>query len=108
MRLNIRAAALAAGVLWGVAVLAVALANRIWPEYGGAFLQAAASLYPGYKASGSLGDAIAGFLYALVDGLLCGLVFAWLYNLFAGAPAKAGDDVKRKAGVDYPTIEPKA
>jgi hypothetical protein len=42
-----------------------------------------ASVYPGYHATRSLGDVIVGGLYGLVDGLIGGAVFAWLYNLFA-------------------------
>jgi len=30
----------------------------------------------------SLGQVIVGALYAVADGAVCGLVFAWLYNGF--------------------------
>jgi hypothetical protein len=63
-------------------VLLTGLANRVWPGYGAGFLKVLASVYPGYKASGSFGDVITGVLYALVDGGVFGLVFAWLYNRF--------------------------
>ena len=108
MRLNIRATALALGVLSGIAVLLTGLANSIWPGYGGAFLQLLASIYPGYKASGSVGDLITGVLYALVDGGFCGLVFAWIYNRFLGVPSAVSAQVKREAGVRYPPVEPRA
>ncbi|NIQ37065.1 MAG: hypothetical protein GTN81_00515 [Proteobacteria bacterium] len=84
MKLNVKALAFAAGILWGLAVLLVGLANLIWSGYGGGFLQIVASIYPGYQATPSIGEVIVGTLYALVDGGICGLVFAWLYNLFAG------------------------
>ena len=38
MKLNVPAFALTAGLLWGGAVLLVALANLAWPGYGRAFL----------------------------------------------------------------------
>jgi hypothetical protein len=84
MRLNIKAMVLALGILWGAAVLVTGLANLIWSSYGTGFLQLLASIYPGYKASGSIGDLITGVLYSLVDGGLCGLILAWLYNRFLG------------------------
>ena len=84
MTLNLKALMIAFAILWAGVVLMVGLANLIWPGYGKAFLQMMASVYPGYKASGSFGDMIAGSLYALVDGAIMGLVLGWLYNLFAG------------------------
>jgi len=80
MRLNVRAAALAAAVLWGAALFITGMANLIRPGYGSLFLQMMASIYPGYKASPSIGSVLVGTLYALLDGAVCGLVFAWLYN----------------------------
>jgi hypothetical protein len=72
-----------------LALLLVGAANLIWSGYGVVFLQLMASIYPGYHAAGSLGDLIVGILYALVDGAICGLVFAWVYNLFVGKRAAA-------------------
>jgi hypothetical protein len=108
MRLSIRGMVLALAILWGAVVLVTGLANLIWTGYGAAFLQILSSVYPGYKASGSMGDLMTGVLYSLVDGALIGLVFAWLYNRFAGRQAGLGGDVKREAGVRYPPIEPRA
>jgi hypothetical protein len=84
MKLNIKALALTAGILWALALLLVGAANLVWSGYGGSFVKLMASIYPGYHASGSLGDLIVGVLYALLDGVVCGLVFAWLYNFFVG------------------------
>jgi hypothetical protein len=49
MRLDVTALALTAGLLWGAAMLIVASANLIWPNYGQAFLALVASVYPGYR-----------------------------------------------------------
>ncbi|MEE9609888.1 MAG: bacteriophage holin [Desulfatiglandales bacterium] len=84
MKLNIKALALAIGILWAAAIFIVGVANLIWPGYGVKFLEVMASIYPGFKATRSFGDVIAGTLYALVDGGICGLLFGWLYNLFVG------------------------
>jgi len=89
MKLNVKALALTAGILWALAVLFVGAVNLIWSGYGRAFLQLMASIYPGYHAAGSPGDLIVGTLYALVDGAIGGLVFGWVYNLFIGKGASA-------------------
>jgi ABC-type phosphate transport system permease subunit len=84
MRLNLKAIALTSGIIWALAILLTGIINIIWTGYGDAFLKIMASLYPGFKDNGSFGDVIVGTLYALVDGTVCGLVFGWVYNLFAG------------------------
>jgi hypothetical protein len=81
MRCNITALTLTAGLFWGAAILFVALANQIWPSYGRAFLDLAASIYPGYDPSSGVGSVITGTLYGLVDGAIAGAGFGWLYNL---------------------------
>ena len=83
MKLNLKALMIAFAILWAGGVFIVGLANIIWPGYGKAFLLMLASIYPGYKASGQIGDMIAGSLYALVDGAIMGLILGGLYNLFA-------------------------
>ena len=84
MKLNVKALASTAGILWALALFLVGAANLVWSGYGVAFLRLMASVYPGYHAAGSVGDLIVGTLYALVDGAICGLAFGWLYNLFIG------------------------
>ena len=83
MKLNIKALAIASGVLWGSAMLFTGFANMMWPGYGAAFLEAVSSIYPGYEPGG-WGQVINGTLYAVVDGAIGGGIFAWIYNLFAG------------------------
>jgi hypothetical protein len=83
MKFHVTALALAAGLLWGGLILAVGLANMAWPEYGRAFLNLAASLYPGYRPGTGMGSVITGTLYGVVDGTIGGAIFAWLYNLLA-------------------------
>ena len=84
MKLNLKALAATLAILWAGVVWLVGAANLIWPGYGKSFFLMLASIYPGYAASGSLGDVIVGSLYALVDAAVLGLVFGWLYNLMAG------------------------
>lgn len=51
MRLDIKALTIAAGLLWGLAMLLTGIANMLWPGYGQEFLNTMASLYPGYDAT---------------------------------------------------------
>jgi len=83
MKFNVTALALTAGLIWGGAILVVGLANMIWPDYGSAFLQLMASIYPGYHPGNGMGSVIAGMLYATIDGAVGGMVFGWLYNWLA-------------------------
>ena len=82
MSINVKAFALAAGIVWGLAMLAVGMANMMWPEYGGSFLRVVSSIYPGHVHDGSLYQVAIGSLYGLVDALIGGAIFAWIYNLF--------------------------
>jgi hypothetical protein len=83
MKFNVTALALTVGLLWGAAILIVGSASVIWPGYGRAFLELAASLYPGYHPGAAIGSVITGTLYALVDGAIAGAVFGWFYNLLS-------------------------
>ncbi|MFT5697302.1 MAG: hypothetical protein ACI8ZB_000150 [Desulforhopalus sp.] len=83
MRLHITAMSFTVGLIWGVTIFLVAVANLIWPNYGQAFLELTASIYPGYHLGSSIGSVIIGTLYGIVDGAIGGAVFAWMYNFFA-------------------------
>ena len=87
MRLNIKAFTFTAGILWGAAVFLTGIANLLWPGYGSVFLEIMASLYPGYDGAALLSSVIIGAIYAILDGAIAGLVFAWLYNAFSGSAA---------------------
>ena len=87
MKLSVKGLAMASGILWGVAMLVMGLANLIWGGYGQQFLQLMASVYPGYHATRSIAEVIVGTLYGAVDGFIDGAVFAWLYNQFARSVA---------------------
>jgi hypothetical protein len=80
MRFHLTALALTVGLFWGAAICLVASANAIWPNYGGAFLQLVASLYPGYQPVASVREIVVGTAYGFVDGAIGGWLFGWLYN----------------------------
>ncbi|NOZ10855.1 MAG: hypothetical protein GXP09_07455 [Gammaproteobacteria bacterium] len=83
MRINIMALSVTAALFWGIAIFITASANLVWPGYGSAFLELAASIYPGFNPGTGMGSVITGTLYGLVDGAICGAIFGWLYNLLA-------------------------
>ena len=83
MKLDVKAMAITLGLIWGLAMLIVGLANIVSPSYGRAFLDVMASVYPGYSATASIGQVIIGTVYGLVDAAIGGAIFAWLYNYFA-------------------------
>jgi hypothetical protein len=80
MRLSAKALAFAGALLWGGGILFVGLINLASPTYGADFLRVMASLYPGFDASRTAADVLIGTLYGLMDGAVCGLLGAWVYN----------------------------
>ena len=89
MRLNVRALALTAAIVWGAAILLTGLTNMASAAYGYEFLQVIASLYPGYQGTASIGQVIMGTVYGVVDAAIAGAIFAWLYNLLGGRASTA-------------------
>ena len=83
MKFNVTTLALTSGLVWGAAILIVASANMIWPNYGRLFLDLAGSIYPGYKPGSGVGSVVIVTVYGLVDGAIAGAVFGWLHNLLA-------------------------
>jgi hypothetical protein len=63
----------------------IGVAEFFWPAYGRAFLELAASIYPGYDAGHSLGQVLLGAGYGFVDGAVGGFLLAWIHNLVATA-----------------------
>jgi hypothetical protein len=82
MKINPRALGFTLGVIWGVAILLVTLGS-LWTgrSYGRHFLDAIASIYPGYTITS--GGAILGLFYGFVDAFVFGWLAAHLYNFFA-------------------------
>ena len=51
-------------------------------------LQLCGSIFPGYRPGTGMGSVVTGTIYALVDGVIGGAIFGWLYNLFAARKAE--------------------
>ena len=82
MKLNIRAFAMAFGLIWGFGVFFLTWWIMMFDGATGEvpFL---GHLYRGYNIS-PLGSVI-GLVWAFFDGLGGGVIFAWLYNKLAAA-----------------------
>ena len=83
MKLSIKGLASTAGIIWGLAILLVGIANLVFPGYGVNFLEVVGSIYPGYPPATGFASVIIGALYAAVDAGIGGAILAWLYNLIA-------------------------
>src|SRR3990172_13018890 len=82
MKINIKALALAAGIVWGAGMFITGIANIMYPDYAVKFLEVMASIYPGYQPFTGTYSVIIGALYGFVDAGISGAIFAWLYNYF--------------------------
>ncbi len=80
MRLSIKGTAIAAGLLWGGAILLVGLINLARPEYGMNFLAMMNSVYPWFHSSHNVASVVIGTIDGVIDGAVAGLLFTWLYN----------------------------
>ncbi len=89
MKLSVKGLAVTAAILWGGAIFLTGILNLMWSGYGVAFLDMARSIYPGYASTGGFGGVIVGTLYGMIDGVVCGAIFAWLYNRLSGGGTAA-------------------
>ena len=85
MKLNVKAFALACGILWGIGLFLITW-WIIFFEGTACGILCIEHLYLGYDIS-PIGSFI-GLLWGFIDGLICGAVFAWLYNFIATRTAK--------------------
>ena len=79
MKLNVKAFALTTGIFWGFAILFITWWIILLDGQTGEELLIV-RVYIGYNVS-AIGSLI-GFIWGLVDGILGGAVFAWIYNYF--------------------------
>ncbi len=83
MKLNVKAFGLTCGLIWGFGLFLVTW----WVIAFEGFEQAAGydtiikRVYRGYSISAA--GSVIGLAWAFADGLIGGLVFAWLYNFLA-------------------------
>ncbi len=85
MKLSVKAFSLTCAIIWGLALLVLTWWWIILEPSIVGDKTIIGSLYIGYKVT-PLGSLI-GLVWAFVDGLIVGAIFAWLYNRFV--PKKA-------------------
>lgn len=78
MQLNVRAFAVTCGLMWGFGLLFITWWIVLFEGATGA-VTLIGKVYRGYNLS--LSGSLIGFVWALIDGLIGGAIFAWLYNL---------------------------
>ncbi len=87
-RFNVRAFAITTGLVWGFGLFVLTWwiiafdGSSTEPTFIG-------KIYRGYEVT-AMGSLI-GLVWAFVDGLIGGAIFAWLYNLVAAKSGKAAD-----------------
>jgi hypothetical protein len=89
MRLSIKGTAIAAGLLWGAAILLVGLINLVRPDYGMSFLTMMHSVYPWFHSSHTATSVLIGTIDGLIDGAIAGSLFGWVYNSILDMSSKA-------------------
>jgi len=81
MKLNVKALAVAFGIIWG----GCAFIFGLWATFfapAAVIVDFLGQFYIGYGV-GFVG-AILGFVWGFFDAGICGLILAWLYNLLTG------------------------
>jgi hypothetical protein len=79
-KLNVKALAIAVGVLWGAYMLCAGWCSWLF-GWGTGFVATMSSLYIGFKPT-FLGGII-GMIWGFADGVIAGAITAWIYNLVA-------------------------
>lgn len=77
MNLNPKNLGISGGVIWGLLIFIATLISLNF-NYGNAFLEVVASIYPGFEVS-LLGSFI-GLVYGFIDGFAALFIFGWIYN----------------------------
>lgn len=81
MKLNAKAFALTCGSIWGLAIFLLTWWIIAFEGSTGE-ITLIGRIYRGYSISPA--GSLIGLVWAFVDGLLFGAIFAWLYNLAGG------------------------
>jgi hypothetical protein len=99
MKLNVKAFALACGLIWGLGLFLLTWWVIAF-EGSTHDLMLIGHVYRGYNISAA--GSVIGLLWAFADGMIGGAVFAWLYNLLAKnaiSPSPVRTEVEEAAPV---------
>ncbi len=82
MHLSVRAFALTAATVGAVSMLITCVLAMLIPSWGQPLMNFVAVVAPGVTGANWRSTVLI-VLYAVIDGLVFGMLFAWLYNRFA-------------------------
>ncbi len=82
--MNLKASAIAAGILWGFLVFVFTIIEAA--RGLGQTLGKLTAIYVGYSVT--YAGSLVGLVYGFVTGVLIGAAFCWLYNRVCGAAAQ--------------------
>ncbi len=80
-KLDIKAVAIAIGLMWSVAILLVSIVAGFSQTYLHNIVEFLSSIYIGYDLS--FAGVIIGMTWGFADAGIGGVVFAWIYNKLA-------------------------
>jgi hypothetical protein len=80
MKLSAKALGLSLGIIFGLSVFITTIL-AIYTGYLQHWAELLLGVYPYYELS--LQGAIAGLIWGFLDGLIGGVILAWIYNTFA-------------------------
>jgi hypothetical protein len=81
MRLNVKASALAAGIVFGLGIFLLTWWLIVFAEPEANTAALISQVYLGYSIS--LVGSFVGLFWGFIDGLFGGFFFAWIYNAIA-------------------------
>ena len=70
MRINVKSVSLTLAMFVAMLMFVVGLVRLVSPDYGQAFVEVMASLFPGYTGPATFGQVIIGALYGALDGAI--------------------------------------
>jgi hypothetical protein len=88
MRLSITGGAIAAGIVWGSAILLVEIIHLVFPAYGATFLALVTSFFPWLHSDKPIVHLLVDTGMGLLDGAIAGALFAWFYNMILEQSSK--------------------
>ncbi len=82
MKLNVLAIGLASGLIWGIGLFLITWWIIMFDGQQPGETLVLGQIYRGYEVT-TMGSLL-GLAWGFFDGLVGGMIFAWLYNLLAG------------------------
>jgi hypothetical protein len=80
MKLSVKALGLSLGIFWGVCLF-IATLLAVYTGFLSNLVELLVGVYPYYEVT--VVGSFAGLIFGFLDALIAGIIFAWLYNLFA-------------------------